>query len=133
MGGLLLLQNALGSKPSQRSGAAAGEIGVPVATLDLPSYTEIRLEHLIDPATGQLAAIYLPEESILESTIVDPRYRVFGDAAVVTYIRLQQRGRATTRTEETRVWRRCAPGADAALGRWRLVHFHRSEPRNAYG
>ena len=58
---------------------------------------------------------------------------VFGDAAVVTYVRLQQRGRATTRTEETRVWRRCAPGADAALGRWRLVHFHRSAPQNAYG
>ena len=67
------------------------------------------------------------------STIVEPRYRVFGDAAVVTYVRLQQRGRATTRTEETRVWRRCDPGSDAALGRWRLVHFHRSEPRNAYG
>ena len=67
------------------------------------------------------------------TTIVEPRYRVFGDAAVVTYVRLQQRGRATSRTEETRVWRRCAPGADAALGRWRLVHFHRSEPRNSYG
>ena len=67
------------------------------------------------------------------STIVEPRYRVFGDAAVVTYVRLQQRGRATTRTEETRVWQRCAPGADAALGRWRLVHFHRSVPQNAYG
>ena len=66
------------------------------------------------------------------STIVEPRYRVFGDAAVVTYVRLQQRGRATTRAEETRVWRRCAPGADAALGRWRLVHFHRSVPRNEY-
>ena len=67
------------------------------------------------------------------STIVEPRYRVFGDAAVVTYVRLQQRGRATTRTEETRVWRRCDPGSDAALGRWRLVHFHRSAPRNEYG
>ena len=66
------------------------------------------------------------------STIVEPRYRVFGDAAVVTYVRLQQRGRATTRTEETRVWRRCDPGSDAALGRWRLVHFHRSAPRNEY-
>ena len=67
------------------------------------------------------------------STIVEPRYRVFGDAAVVTYVRLQQRGRATTRTEETRVWRRCDPASDAALGRWRLVHFHRSVPQNAYG
>ena len=67
------------------------------------------------------------------STSVEPRYGVFGDAAVVTYGRLQQRGRATTRTEETRVWRRCDPGSDAALGRWRLVHFHRSAPSNAYG
>ena len=33
------------------------------------------------------------------STIVEPRYRVFGDAAVVTYVRLQQRGRATTCVE----------------------------------
>jgi len=67
------------------------------------------------------------------TTIIEPRYRVFGDAAVVTYVRLQQRGRATTRTEETRVWRRCDPGSDAALGRWRLVHFHRPVPQNAYG
>jgi calcium/calmodulin-dependent protein kinase (CaM kinase) II len=67
------------------------------------------------------------------STIVEPLYRVFGDCAVVTYVRLSQRGRATTRTEETRVWQRCAPGSDAALGRWRLVHFHRSAPRNSYG
>ena len=67
------------------------------------------------------------------STIVEPRYRVFGDAAVVTYVRLQQRGRTTTRTEETRVWRRCDSASDAALGRWRLVHFHRSVPQNAYG
>lgn len=50
-----------------------GMIGVPVATIDLPSYTEIRLEHLLNPLTGALAAVYLPEESILESTIVDPR------------------------------------------------------------
>ena len=68
-----------------------------------------------------------------QTTIVEPRYRVFGDAAVVTYVRLQQRGRATTRTEETRVWRRCDPASDAALGRWRLVHFHRSVPANEYG
>jgi len=48
-------------------------IGVPVAALDLPAYTEIQLEHLLDPATGQLAAVVLPEASILDSTIVDPK------------------------------------------------------------
>ncbi|MFK7895274.1 MAG: hypothetical protein AB8G23_05540 [Myxococcota bacterium] len=50
-----------------------GMIGVPVATTDLPSYTEIRLEHLLKAQTGELAAVYLPEESILDTTIVDPR------------------------------------------------------------
>jgi len=53
-------------------GIRPGEVGVPVAALDLPAYTELQLEHLLDPATGELAAVFLPGESILESTIVDP-------------------------------------------------------------
>jgi len=73
IGGFLLFRSATGSNESQSAGAPEGMVGVPVATLDLPSYTEIRLEHLLDPSTGRLAAVYLPEESILGSTIVDPR------------------------------------------------------------
>lgn len=53
--------------------------------------------------------------------------RVLGaDAAVVSYVRLQQKidsssGRPLTiATEETRVWHR------SAGGKWRNVHFHRS-------
>ena len=59
------------------------------------------------------------------STIVEPRYRVFGDAAVVTYVRLQQRGRATTCVEIKILRRvllnRCAPRhrRDACSMAWR--------------
>lgn len=60
------------------------------------------------------------------STMSDPHIRVFGDTAVLAYVRLTQRIDPDTRkpsvrtSEETRVWRR---GPD---GRWRMVHFHRS-------
>jgi calcium/calmodulin-dependent protein kinase (CaM kinase) II len=49
------------------------------------------------------------------------------DAAVVSYVRLQQKvdsasGRPLTlASEETRVWQRLG-------GAWRNVHFHRSAP-----
>jgi Flp pilus assembly protein CpaB len=49
-----------------------GSIAVPVAARALPAYTEVRLEHLIDPATGVLAAAYLPKDSLLPETLVDP-------------------------------------------------------------
>ena len=65
------------------------------------------------------------------ATMVAPRYRVLGDTAIVAYVRVVQRGRSTTRCEETRVWRRVE--GDSALTKWRLVHFHRSAPANAYG
>ena len=73
VGLVLLYRSASGPVEIRDAEVPPGMVGVPVATLDLPSYTEIRLEHLLDPATGQLAAVYLPEESILDSTIVDPR------------------------------------------------------------
>lgn len=58
------------------------------------------------------------------TTIVAPRVRVMGDAAVVAYVRLTQRadadGKVTiSQCQETRVWHRTA-------GRWQHVHFHRS-------
>jgi len=59
-------------------------------------------------------------------TLIEPEVRMLGpDAAVITYVRLVQSrdgaggGDTTSRTEETRVWRR-------RDGRWRLVHLHRS-------
>lgn len=64
----------------------------------------------------------------VKTTIASPRVRFLGDnAAVVTYIRLQQRvddGGApyTTRFEETRVWQRQGD-------QWKHVHFHRSDNR----
>jgi calcium/calmodulin-dependent protein kinase (CaM kinase) II len=60
------------------------------------------------------------------TTMSQPHVRVMGDAAVVSYVRLNQRvdveGRpATSAVEETRVWQKLD-------GRWRHVHFHRSLP-----
>jgi calcium/calmodulin-dependent protein kinase (CaM kinase) II len=60
------------------------------------------------------------------TTMSRPHVRVMGDAAVVSYLRLNQRvdadGRPTTAAvEETRVWQKID-------GRWRHVHFHRSVP-----
>jgi calcium/calmodulin-dependent protein kinase (CaM kinase) II len=58
------------------------------------------------------------------TTMCSPRVRLLGEAAVVTYVRLNQRVGAggvpfTSAFEETRVWQR-------RDGRWRHVHFHRS-------
>ena len=64
------------------------------------------------------------------TTMVEPHTRIIGDVAVVAYVRMVQRGHATTRVEETRIWRRL-PG-DSALSKWQLVHFHRSAPQNGY-
>lgn len=56
-------------------------------------------------------------------TVVDPRVRVLGDTAIVTYIRINQSCNgpsvSTSRYEETRVWQRRGVA-------WVNVHFHRS-------
>lgn len=59
-----------------------------------------------------------------QSTIVSPKVRVFGDGAVVTYVRAVQKLTAdgapvTVCADETRVWQRIG-------GSWKHVHFHRS-------
>ena len=58
------------------------------------------------------------------TTMCAPRVRVFGDVAVVAYIRLNRRVGSdgapfTIGFAETRIWQR-------QNGRWRHVHFHRS-------
>lgn len=58
------------------------------------------------------------------TTLARPHVRVMVDAAIVCYVRLNQRvdaaGQPTVAAvEETRVWQR-------RDGRWRHVHFHRS-------
>ncbi len=74
-GSAWLLWSGLSTGGTGTAGEAIpeGMRGVPVAAVELPAYTEIALEHLLDPRTGQLAAVVLPEESILASTIVDPK------------------------------------------------------------
>jgi len=61
------------------------------------------------------------------TTIASPHVRIMGDAAVVSYVRVNQRCDAEgkpvlSRCEETRVWQRIG-------GQWRHVHFHRSAAR----
>lgn len=61
------------------------------------------------------------------TTMASPHVRVMGDAAVISYVRVNQRvtpdGSPVTRTvEETRVWQRTD-------GQWKHVHFHRSVPK----
>ena len=50
-----------------------GSTAVPILARPLPAFTQIELEHLVDPATGGLAAVHIPAESILDSTITSPR------------------------------------------------------------
>lgn len=57
-------------------------------------------------------------------TMASPHVRLMGDAAVVSYVRLNQKLDAngspvTAAIEETRVWQK-------KDGKWRHVHFHRS-------
>jgi ketosteroid isomerase-like protein len=61
------------------------------------------------------------------TTMCSPHVRVMGDAAVVSYVRLNQRQDShgasfTVASEETRVWQRLN-------GQWKHVHFHRSALR----
>ncbi len=50
-----------------------GMTAVPILPRPLPAFTRIELHHLVDPATGVLAAIHLPTESLLDSTISSPQ------------------------------------------------------------
>ena len=59
-----------------------------------------------------------------QSTMIDPRVQVFGETALVTYVRLTQSldengTPQTSACEETRIWHR-------KNGQWKHVHFHRS-------
>ena len=59
------------------------------------------------------------------TTMATPKVRVVGDVAIVAYVRLSQRVApdgtpTTTAFEETRIWQK-------QNGRWKHVHFHRSQ------
>lgn len=74
--GLALLASSLGwfgDERTARKSAPAGTIAVPAVAVTIPAYSQIRLEHLVDPQTGDLRAIYLPEGSILPETLVNAR------------------------------------------------------------
>src|SRR5262245_18940461 len=65
-----------------------------------------------------------PPKNLPTTTFVRPLVRVFGDSAVVVYIRVIQSladdGHSSVQSfAETRVWSR-------ASGSWKQIHFHRS-------
>ena len=63
----------LGGAELERRGVPPGAVAVPAAAVRIPTYTRVRLEHLVDPGTGDLRAVYLPEGSLLPETFVDAR------------------------------------------------------------
>jgi ketosteroid isomerase-like protein len=63
---------------------------------------------------------------VRNTTMASPHVRLLGDVAIISYVRINQRvaadGTPFSRAfEETRVWHK-------QQGRWRHVHFHRSQP-----
>ena len=75
--GLALIASSLGwLEPREAPAPAApppGSVAVPVAARPLSAYHAIQLEDLLDPVTGQLAVIHLPEDSVLPETFVAPK------------------------------------------------------------
>jgi len=74
--GLWLLASSFGwFTPATRLAPSAppGTVAIPVAGVPIPTYTRIRLEHLVDPQSGDLRAIYLPAGSLLPETFADAR------------------------------------------------------------
>ncbi|MEM9175879.1 MAG: hypothetical protein AAGC67_11650 [Myxococcota bacterium] len=70
-GGMLLWQGLGERESAAPRSVPEGSVAIPVLATELPAYTQIELEHFVDPRTGELAVLYLPEESIFDSTIVD--------------------------------------------------------------
>ena len=74
--GIALLASSLGWLDDGERGprsAPAGTIAIPAAGVAIPTYTQIRVEHLVDPRTGDLRAVYLPEGSLLPETFIDAK------------------------------------------------------------
>jgi len=68
-----------------------------------------------------------PAVKATTTQMLNPKCRVIGDVAIVTYSRLVQSatggGLKSSRHEETRVWQQISSGV------WRNIHFHRSETK----
>lgn len=72
--GLVLLAGSfgsLGTGKAARAVAPPDSVAVPVAGRPLRAYQALELEDLINPATGALAVIHLPDEAVLPETITD--------------------------------------------------------------
>jgi len=54
------------------SGPPAGSVAIPVAARPIPAYTAVKLDHLVDPSTGQIKWIYLPKETVPAAALRSP-------------------------------------------------------------
>lgn len=70
--GLLLYAFGVLGPREEDSPLREGEVALPAAGTTIPAYTEVRLEHFFDPATGQPSVVYVPKDAVLETTLVDP-------------------------------------------------------------
>lgn len=53
-------------------GPPPGSVAIPAAAHAIPAYTAVKLEHLVDPNTGQIKWIYLPAGSVPPEAILTP-------------------------------------------------------------
>ncbi len=74
--GVALVVWSLGLLDGPEAGPAGipdGHVAVPVASAPLPAYTAIQLDHLVNPQTGSLSVVYLPEGTLLPGTVGDAK------------------------------------------------------------
>lgn len=91
----------------------------------LTAFEPEALGHLVEGLDFHRFYFDLRHSRPQHTTMVSPQVRVFGDTAVITYVRLVQRVDEqqqpfTVAGEETRIWHKQADT-------WRHVHFHRSQ------
>nr|ACF41192.1 calcium/calmodulin dependent protein kinase II [Euglena gracilis] len=97
---------------------------------DVTSFEPEACGHLVEglPFHKHYFDLFKQQASVYQGNqiICSPHIRFCGpDVAIISYVRVQQNGYTTRRSEETRVWHR-------QEGTWRQVHFHRSSPQNAF-
>ena len=54
------------------SGPPPGSVAIPSAAKPIPAYTAVKLEHLVDPKTGQIKWLYLPEDGVPDAALRSP-------------------------------------------------------------
>jgi len=67
--GVLWATGVLGGEPKGRKGPRPGQVAVILAPRDLPAYTRLTRDELVDPSTGTFRTVYLDAEQIPEGML----------------------------------------------------------------